>query len=534
MGAIEETIKIHGAEAVRQALDSVGDGAKHVGDKTEHAGKVSKDAGESFSGMGHALNQAGDAAVGFLSGFVGMQSVLAVTNELKAVFEQIVELQERMTSSAAAAQESIMPLVAQRKDWSQAGFERRLKDAMQLRIAALMPSLEGAQALGIAADITLPGGFDSAADPEAFKRNLKIAASVGGALPTGTVATYGSILEVIAAAGITDPEQIKLELARVLAVQGKSLSADPGSFTAGLAGKGIKSFLAGGGELADAAILLLQARQAVSNDAEAATAAGTILQVARGSTATRGFLAGKARGFGFDDFNQLPDTELLKVLEQTFTQAATGGPTAEAKLLRRGFEPGQFPVIKAAFSAAARDAAVEARKAMQGVSAADIDKQTQDFAASQIGESRVQSAKDDYGDALAGMDVFHVTQLRRAAQRKRDREIAADQSPWLIELLHTDEALVEREMRGLLEEFIERLESSGVDVTEARSKTEKLRTTPAGVWGWSDKLLREAAQATAGASRGRAPVVFNTTNVGTAYLDNMPDRHSPPYADVGD
>ncbi|MCK4660991.1 MAG: hypothetical protein KAV82_15830, partial [Phycisphaerae bacterium] len=526
---------IHGADAVRQALDRVGDGAKHVGDKTEHAGKTSKDAGESFTGMGHALDRAGDAAAGFLSGFVGMQSVLAVTNELKAVFEQIVELQERMTRSATAAQESVMPLVAQRKDWSQAGFEQRLKDAMQLRIAAIMPSLEGAQALGIAADITLPGGFDSAADPEAFKRNLEIAASVGGALPTGTVSTYGSILEVIAAAGITDPEQIKLELARVLAAQGKSLSADPGSFTAGLAGKGIKSFLAGGGELTDAAILLLQARQAVSNDAEAATVASTILQVARGSTATKDFLGGKAGEFGFGDFDQLSDTELLKVLEQTFTQAAAGGPAAEAKLLRQGFEPGQFPVIKSAFSAAARDAAVEARKAMQGVSATDIDKQMADFATSQIGESRVQSAKDDYADAMTGMDVFYVTQLRRAAQRRLDRERASGQSPWLIELLHTDEQLVEREMRGLLEGFIERQESLGVDMPGARSATEKLRTTPSGLWGWDDKLLREAAQAVAGVSRGaQVPVVFNTTNIGTAYLDNMPDRHSPPYADVGD
>ena len=58
---------------------------------------------------------------------------------------------------------------------------------------------------------------------------------------------------------------------RILAIQGKSLSSDPGTFAAGLASPGIKSFLGSGASVTDAAIALLQARQAVSNDAATVT-----------------------------------------------------------------------------------------------------------------------------------------------------------------------------------------------------------------------------------------------------------------------
>lgn len=538
---IQEDIRVTGTDKAAQDINRVADATGRAGKETEDAGGKAKGAGRDFDDLGGGLDRVGHAAVGMMGGFAGLEGVRQIAGEILTIFEQIVELQDKLATGSLAALETIMPLAGQRRDYSQAGQEISLADATRLRKEALMPSLEGAQALGTAMDISLPGGFDSVEKPAAFERNLKVGGIVGGALPTGTVKTYGALLEVLAAVPglLDDSERIKVELARILAVQAASQSSDPASFAAGLAGKGIKGFLAGGGSVTDAAVLLLQARQAVSNDAEAATTAGIILQVARGSTATREFLTGKAREFGLGDFDALSETQLLQVLERTFVQAAEGGPSAMAALLREGFEPGQFALIKGAFAETSRDAAAKARAGVAGVRAAGIDRQWADFANSQVGMARVTEAQEEYDDAKVGMATFYEVQFRRAAERRLARMRAKREIPWLQEVLESDEMLIERLMVDAMLRQVDRVEAAGGDATVAREALFEgsLSKNLSPIWGHFDETLAAGIRKVVDASMAAGvpvQVTNNTTNVANNYADTKPGYGRQDYPHYGD
>jgi hypothetical protein len=549
MGVIEEFIRIQGADEVRAALDRVGQGQDQFARKTEEAGEKAGQAGSAFSGFGYSAAGLGKQLNTLAASMFGLDALFNLASKLLEKLERIAEIRRELAGASTASLETVMPLAVQRGDVSQEGFEAALRDATRLRKEGLMASLEAAQALGTAADIKLPGGFDPKKDAEAFERNLKIAATVGAAVPTGTAATYSTMFEVLKAAGLTDPEQIKTELAKVLAVQKGSASQDPGAFLLGLASTGMKGFLAGGGKLTDAATILAQAREAVSNDAEAVTAADVILRAGRGSTTTRPFLAGKAKEFGLGKFEELTDTQLFQLLQQTFMQAEAGGPAAMSKLLQQGFEPGQFPILKAAFGQTARDVADAARKAAETTTGAVVEKQIQDFAGSQIGKERVQAADIEYGRAALGIDVFSIIKLRELAQERYKQRIARKdvRGGEIFEASTvSEEALVEREAMGLLRERILELQKQGADVGAAwkvysAAERGNLILPSTGV---PDELLdlvntavnaaiERAAGEKGGVPGGRpAPIQVSVTNVGTNYALTKPGYFTEPPPDL--
>ncbi|MCK4660542.1 MAG: hypothetical protein KAV82_13560 [Phycisphaerae bacterium] len=318
-------------------------------------------------------------------------------------------------------------------------------------------------------------------------------------MPLGTKETYGGIFEILKAADITDPEQIKLELARVLAIQKQSQSASLATFVAGMASPGVKAFLSSGGDLPEAALLLLQAREASTNDAQA--------------------------------------------------QAAADGPRAEAGLLREGFEPGQFPILKAAFSETARETSAKARKAAAGVLASEIDKKIHDFRESQIGEERLQAADIEFSGAMTGIEVYDFAKLLELAEHRWKLRLASpdvSKRKILQAVIAPKEIPVEAEAMEILRERIFQLEKQGVDVSAAIKAWEAvgwaaMKAPYIGVSDWHLDKANKAVNATiqdaatkASVGGGNVNVQVNQTNIGTAYLDNMPDRHSPPYADVGD
>ena len=471
---IEENIRVTGADKAAQDIDRVADSTKRAGDKTVEAGRGAEAGSRDFDGLSDSAQGAGrsfsDFAQKMSSGFLGFEAMLNVATKFREQLEQIVQLQRELADQSTGALEAAFPLADQWDVASQEGQEQALRTATELRKAAVMSSLNAAVSLGIGADISLPGGLNPLKDQEAYSRNLPIAAAVGAAIPLGTEATYTGIFELLATAGITDPEQIKDEMARVLSIQKASQSASLGSFVAGMASPGIKAFLGQGGSFTDAAIMLLQARAAATNDAQATTIADVMLRVSRGSTGTQEFLGRRSEELGFGRFETLTDTQRLQLLERIFVEASQGGPEAMTALQREGFEPGQFPLIVSAFSASAREAAAKARGTAGQTSGADIDRKIKDFRESQIGIERLQQADIEYAEAVAGMQVYDIAKLRELAEHRNKLRLARPgmRGGEVFEaVLTSPEALIEREAMGILLERIAGLEAQGIDTTGA-------------------------------------------------------------------
>ncbi|MCK4660541.1 MAG: hypothetical protein KAV82_13555 [Phycisphaerae bacterium] len=106
MGAIEETIKIHGADAVRQALDRIGDGAEHVGDKTEQAGADAKRAGRGFDDLGYSAHGAGDKLESFAKSMFGLDALLNLVTRISEKLKEIVDLRHELAGESTVSLES--------------------------------------------------------------------------------------------------------------------------------------------------------------------------------------------------------------------------------------------------------------------------------------------------------------------------------------------------------------------------------------------------------------------------------------------
>lgn len=551
--SIEEQVRVTGTDKAAQDINRVADATGRAGKETDEAGGKAKGAGRDFDGLGGSLDGAGKSFDGFTAGMAagafGFQALLELAGKFREELERIVELQRELADQSTGSLETVLPLAEQWGDVSQKGLELALRVSTDLRKSATMPSLGAAQALAQAGDITLPGGTDPTENAEAAARNLRIAGAVGGAMPTGSVDTYSMVLEMLKTANLTDPEQIMLELSRAFTIQKASLSDDLGAFLKGLNSPGAKAFFSGGGSVTEAALLLLQAREASSDDATAATNMDIALRAARGSSATTKFLAGQAKSLGFGDFDTLTDTQRMQLLQRVFVDAAAGGPAAESALLREGFEPGQFPILKSMFAKGARDTATGARQEAAQARAADIEKKIRDFADSQIGKERHLDADIEYSAAIAGIDIYSIAKLRELAEHRNKLRLARRDVTGgeLFEASVTrPEALIEREAINILYERALQLQQKGVDATGALNvigiaKRGGLNPFTVGV---DDTMLDHANEAVnqaikdAGARSlaggGGAPMTVNVTNVATNYADTKPGYNSPDSPDFGD
>ncbi|MCK4626872.1 MAG: hypothetical protein KAV00_16290, partial [Phycisphaerae bacterium] len=470
---------IHGADAVRQALDRVGDGAERVDAATEKVGATSQRAAGPVAEFTSELR-------GAIATQVGIEKLAEAFQLIK---QDLLETAQAAKDFAASFRD--LQFLSQE-------FDPRARDfvAASAKVGGRGMS-ESAEAFAQLKS-KLPE-LDSNAQMQAFLEIQELGRTT--AAPLGSLVTaYASIANVT---GETSSATIQNIIAK-----SKELAPETDM---GAIGESIAEPLAAGQaaglSTAETLGLTMVIAKKVGDQRKGATAARNFILALAGRGTPEGEKtlrrAGVTKGAGV--------LGTLTELNQAYSEGKLD--TADMEVLF------------------GREAIAGGLGAITGV------ERVQDFIAQY--QQAVRGDRDITAEAinkqLAGDEVTRLTFAIAStdAQIEKEKTTGAPAADALAMELQRKRLELSSRSRGesaAKRAVKQRLLTSGQVVGMT-----SLMVLEEDVSGYTiDKTVDAVRQGDVTFDAQRGGLRINVVNIGTAYLDNMPDRHSPPYADVGD
>lgn len=535
---IEERIRVTGADQAAQDVNRVADATEHAGDATDQAGGKAKGAGGKFGGLTSILESAKTAAVGMVTGFMGMSLVNKLFSDALNALQKMKELSDEIagTSVGLAGQSKLLG-----KQLG-VGEVQGMKVLTDLRIAGGMDAGTAGQ-FGIAADVAL-GDQGGLLDEQNFEIAKEVAAFAGAKGFTGDEAAQ--LMGYLKTAGkLGSPEEAKRAMAQIAAAATASKAQSTGAFVAMLEKGGTGLLQTPGVTLEDVLTIGGQVRQVEVSEDLAAQSIKELEMVASGAEPEFTKEINRVADRQGLDTQALTTAQRVGIARQIF-----GGVTSQAEEDRvRGMMSAERSArLLKAFRASNVAATTGVAEAGRGATAEDFEATVEEGRQEMTFREQQSTAATEYQEAIAGRGLFTLQQARERAASKR--KIAVAEGRRKEGMLFTPEAHVEEYLHEELMRRIEALQQRGVDLATLEPEGER-RHWPhhdarmyariaagahhGGIYGYKDEILMRMAdivtKAEAQLAAAGRPVTLNVTNIGANYSDVDPERRTPepPY-----
>ncbi len=506
MGKIQEVIEILGADRSEQELRRIARAEGKLGDETEKAGAKGKGAAGDFGSMNSALKALPASAASMVAGFASFEGVKAAFREFLDILKEIEEIQQRLSGQTVELANASKILSKQLGVTEEQG----MKTMRGLKVAGGFD--EGtAQAFGVGADIAFQpqGGLLGG---ENLKTAKQVAGFVGATGMQGQAAS--DLMRFLQKTGqLKTPEAAKAALAKIKAAAAASDAASIGEF--------VSQLLKGGMGMAQAGLslddILTVGGQAVGVESSGELAAQSMKDLeALATGAEEKFtreIERAARKRGLDP-KKLTTAQRIGITRDIF-----GGITTqeEEDRVRAMMSAERGVRLIKAYRASNVEATAGVSAGAAGATAGDFETMVDEYKETVSYQDAASRARGKYAAAEQGRDTFFRDKLRREAKEYVERGKASGRFGLGKQLLSSDEALEEHEMKMRLDQMAWELRESGLlseeDLQEAAAAEEALG--PGNQFtGFADQLLLKYAQTVerlrqkaAAAKAGGAPAV---------------------------